>query len=314
MKMTARPGPSRAFWLLPLSCLFLTRTGHGQEKAAGKAPAPAARQGYQSVNGLKMYYELHGVGRPLVLIHGGGSTIGTTFGRVLAPLAAHRQVIAVELQAHGHTPDRDRPSTFEQDADDVAALLGQLQVAQADIMGFSNGGNTAMQVAIRHPALVRRLIVASSFYKRSALNPEFWQGMPTATVDNMPKLLREAYLAIVPDPRRLAAMHERDKQRMLAFKDWKDDDIRSIKVPTLLISGDQDVVRPEHTVEMYRLLPHGRLVILPAGHGGYLGEITVGNKGSPLPRMTVALIEDFLDLPTWSSEAESTSRSSEHGP
>src|SRR6185295_13176637 len=108
---------------------------------------------YATVNGLRMYYEIHGSGRPLVLIHGGGSTIMSTFGRILPELAKTHQVIAVELQAHGHTPDLDRPLSFEQDADDVAALLEQIQIDRADFMGFSNGGTTSLQIAIRHPEL-----------------------------------------------------------------------------------------------------------------------------------------------------------------
>jgi len=106
---------------------------------------------YASVNGLKMYYEIHGKGQPLVLIHGGGSTISTSFSRILPLFAQTRQVIAVELQAHGHTSDRDMPLRFEQDADDVAALLQQLHIAKASFLGFSNGANTAMQIGIRHP-------------------------------------------------------------------------------------------------------------------------------------------------------------------
>jgi pimeloyl-ACP methyl ester carboxylesterase len=275
----------RWLWLLSL---LVAGAAHGQGKA---------RTGYQPVNGLQMYFEIHGVGRPLVLIHGGGSTIGTTFAQVLAPLARHRQVIAVELQAHGHTADIDRPLSFQQDADDVAALLAGLKIGQADFLGFSNGGQTAMQIAIRHPALVRRLVVASAFYKRSGVPAQFWESMPRATIDDMPKGLKDAYLAIVPDPKRLLAMFNRDKQRMVTFADWKDDDIRSIKAPTLVLAGDRDVMRPEHIVEMYRLLPHGRMAILPGAHGTYLGEVTVARKGSQLPLLTVAMIEEFLDGP-----------------
>ena len=117
---------------------------------------------YAAVNGLNMYYEIHGSGRPLVLVHGGGSTIESTFGRVLPALAKTHQVIAVELQAHGHTKDIDRPLSFEQDADDVAALLKQLRVEKTDFMGFSNGATTCIQVAIRHPNLVNKLVLASA--------------------------------------------------------------------------------------------------------------------------------------------------------
>ncbi len=122
---------------------------------------------YATVNGLKMYYEIHGIGTPLVLIHGGGSTIQTTFGRVLSSFAKTHKVIAVEMQAHGHTADIDRPLTFEQDADDIAALLKQLNIDKADIFGFSNGASTTLQFAIRHPEMTNKIIVASTFYKKS---------------------------------------------------------------------------------------------------------------------------------------------------
>src|SRR3954468_19043830 len=121
---------------------------------------------YAAVNGLKMYYEIHGNGKPLVLLHGGGSTITTTFGTILPELAKTHQVIAIELQAHGHTPDIDRPFSFEQDADDVAELLHQLHIQKADIMGFSNGGTTSLQVAIRHPQIVNKLVLASAAFRR----------------------------------------------------------------------------------------------------------------------------------------------------
>jgi pimeloyl-ACP methyl ester carboxylesterase len=250
--------------------------------------------GYKSVNGLNLYYEIHGEGAPLVLLHGGGSTIGTTFGKSLHLFAKNRQVIAIELQAHGHTPDIDRPLTFEQDADDVANLLQQLQITQADFFGFSNGGSTVLQIGIRHPGIVRRLISASSCYKRDAFYPWLWELLSNASLDNMPKPLQDAYLEINPGNQAgLVAMHDRDRDRMLIFEDWPDDAIRSIKAPTLLINADQDVVMPEHTLAMYRLLPQGRLVILPGTHGEYIGEITT-NPPKGLIEATVAIIDDFL--------------------
>ncbi|MEI9807220.1 MAG: alpha/beta hydrolase [Bacteroidota bacterium] len=118
-----------------------------------------------------MYYEIHGHGKPLVLIHGGGSTIQTSFGRIIPLLAKHRQIIAVELQAHGHTNDRDADLTFEQDADDIAVLLGNLKISKADFLGFSNGAQTIIELTIRHPELVNKIILASAFYKRSAAVP-----------------------------------------------------------------------------------------------------------------------------------------------
>lgn len=155
--------------------------------------------GYASVNGLKMYYEIHGSGTPLVLIHGGGSTIQTTFGRVLLLFASNHKVIAVELQAHGHTSDIDRPLSFEQDADDVAELLKQLQISKADIFGFSNGASTTLEMAIRHPQLVNKIIVASTFSKKAGAYPWFWDMMAHASFEQMPQPFKNAYLQINPD-------------------------------------------------------------------------------------------------------------------
>jgi pimeloyl-ACP methyl ester carboxylesterase len=132
---------------------------------------PDSTSGYASVNGLKMYYEIHGTGSPLILIHGGGSTIQTTFGRVLSSFAKTHKVIAVEMQAHGRTMDIGRPLSFEQDADDIAGLLKYLSIDEADIFGFSNGASTTLQVAIRHPELVNKIIVASTFYKKEGAQP-----------------------------------------------------------------------------------------------------------------------------------------------
>lgn len=253
--------------------------------------------GYAPVNGLKMYYEIYGKGAPLVLIHGGGSTIQTTFGMVIHPLAAERQVIAVELQGHGHTTDRNLPESFEQDADDVATLLKYLKIENADFFGFSNGGNTTIQIAIRHPGLVRKIVLGSTFYKRDGFYPEFWESIRNATLNNMPVQLKEAYKKVAPDTNQLSVMFTKDKTRMVDFTDWNDDDIRSITAPVLIINGDQDVIRPEHAVKMFRLLPHARLSILPGPHGAYIGEVTTGMDNSKLPLLTVSMIAEFLNAP-----------------
>ena len=262
--------------------------------AMNNAFAQQPTTGYKNVNGLHMYYEIHGKGYPLVLIHGGGSTIGTTFGRILPEVSKTAMVIAVELQAHGHTRDIDRPLSFEQDADDVSALLMALNIHKADFLGFSNGGSTVMQIAIRHPELVRKAIVCSSFYKREGIYPMVWNFIRDGSIDTMPKELKEAYLKINRDTNGLTVMHDRDRRRMLDFQDWRDDDLRSIKVPTLLVSGDRDVATPEHTIEMYRLIPDCRLAILPGVHGEYLNEITVYREDNFLPSLFVNLIKDFL--------------------
>lgn len=249
---------------------------------------------YAAVNGLQLYYEIHGEGIPLVLLHGGGSTIETTYSRILPWLAKDHKVIAIELQAHGHTADIDRPMTFEQDADDVAALLQQLHIAKADIMGFSNGATTGLQIAIRHPELVRKLVLASGLYRRDGMMPGFFEGMEHATLEQMPAPLADAYRKINPDPKGLQAMFHRDASRMVAFKDIPDADIKEIQAPALVISADKDVVTPEHALLLSRTLPHGQLVILPGGHGDYIGEICTPDKDSKLPAITTEIIGNFL--------------------
>jgi len=254
------------------------------------------RAGYARVNGLSMYYEVHGTGgTPLVLIHGGGSTIGTNFGRVLPLLSRSRRVIAVEVQAHGHTRDIDRPFTFEQDADDVAALLDSLHVQRADILGFSNGGTTALQIAIRHPAKVRRLVIASSNYKRDGMQAGFWDFMEKGTYADMPQPYKNAYLKINPSQAGVHAMHDRDAKRMLAFRDIPDASIRGIQAPALVVVGDRDVIRPEHALELSRTLPHARLCILPGTHGSYLGEIMTPKVSDRTVAIFTDLVADFLD-------------------
>ena len=256
-------------------------------------------RGHAPVNGISMYYEVHGPddGVPLVLIHGGGSTIESTFGRILPFLADDRKVVALEEQGHGRTSDRDVPVRFESSADDVAALLRYLKIAQADVFGFSNGASVALQVAIRHPQLVRRLVFASSMTKRSGADPQFWEFMKQADFSNMPQALKDAFLRVHPDERQLRRMHDKDAERMRHFEDVPDATLRSIRVPTLIVLGDRDVVKPEHAVELTHLIPEARLLILPGGHGDYLGEILSLPASASRAEVTARLIEDFLDAP-----------------
>ena len=160
-------------------------------------------------------------------------------------------------------------------------------------MGFSNGGQTAMQIGISHPDIVDKLIIISTFYRKDGAYPWLWENMPRATLDNMPAPLKKAYLAINNSQTGLLAMFNRDCQRMLHFKDWADEDIRSIQAPTLILIGNEDVTQPEHAVAMSRLLPKGKLVILPGGHGQCLGEVMYNNPGN-WPSITAGIVEDFL--------------------
>lgn len=251
---------------------------------------------YAPINGINMYYEIHGEGLiPLVLIHGGGSTIESTFGRILPLLAKDNKIIAVELQAHGRTTDRDAPESFQQDADDVAALLKHLNVTKANIFGFSNGGSTTMQIAIRHPEIVNRIIVVSANYKREGMFPGFFEGMDYASLDNMPEPLKEAFLKVTPDLSRFQTMFNKDKERMLNFKDWPDDDLRLIKAPALLMVADRDVVQVEHVLQISHLVEGSRLVVLPGTHGSFIGEICATEEDSKMTAISAELIRQFLN-------------------
>ncbi|HEY9261001.1 alpha/beta hydrolase [Chitinophaga sp.] len=253
------------------------------------------KKGYSDVNGIKMYYEIYGEGKPLVLLHGGGSTIQTTFGRVIPALAAHRKVIAVELQAHGRTSDRAKDESFEQDADDVATLLKNLHIDKADFFGFSNGGTTTVQIAIRHPEIVDKIILGSALCKRSGMPAFFWDFMKQAKLSNMPEELKVAYVQVAPDPNGLQAMHDKDARRMVNFKDIPDEQITAIKVPALIIIGDKDIILPAHAIEMHKQLVNSELAIIPGGHGEYIGEITTLKTGSREADYVVPMLERFLD-------------------
>jgi pimeloyl-ACP methyl ester carboxylesterase len=262
------------------AAIFVTASiSRGQQTpAARRATARGsflARHAF--VNGVNMYYEIHGTrGRPLVLLHGAFSNIQSDFGKILPTLAKNRQVIAIEQQGHGHTADIDRPLTYEQMADDVAELLRQLRISKADFFGYSMGGGIATYVAVRHPGLVRKLVWAGgAAYSPEGFYPELMEGekkMKPEDFAGTPWL--RAYKRIAPNrgdwPKLVAKIKDLD----LAWRGLSPEQVRSIKAPTLLIVGDADIVRPEHVVEMFRLLgggvpgdlaglPRSQLAVLP---------------------------------------------------
>jgi pimeloyl-ACP methyl ester carboxylesterase len=270
--------------------------------AAAVIAASAAEQGrgaYADVNGIRMYYETYGPERgvPLVLLHGGGSTIDVTWGRILPFLARDRRVIAVEEQAHGRTSDRNAPVRFETSADDIAALLQHLKIEQVDVFGFSNGASVGLQVAIRHPQAVRRLVFASSFTKKEGAQPQLWDLIRTADISNMPQPLQDAFLKVNADPAKLKTMHDKDAERMRHFADVPDADLRAIRAPTLILLGDHDIVKPEHALGLSRSIPNARLMILVGGHGDYLGEAIMTQRATRAPELTAGFVEEFLDGP-----------------
>jgi pimeloyl-ACP methyl ester carboxylesterase len=249
---------------------------------------------YAQVNGINMYYEIHGEGSPLVLIHGGGSTIKTTFSRITPLLAKSHQVIAVEMQAHGHTGDRNAPESFTQDADDVAELLNQLNIPKADFLGFSNGGQTCLELGLRYADKVRKLVIVSAFYSRDAVPTAFWSVFEKPDFNNLPQVYKDEYLKI-GTPEGLMNMFNKDAQRMHAFKGWTDDQIRAIQAPAFVVIGDQDLPTPEHAAQMARLLPHGRLAILPGTHGSFIGEAFIPKPESKTPEFFVEMVNEFLE-------------------
>ena len=249
---------------------------------------------FAQVHGLHMYYEERGDRPALVLLHGGGSTAQTTFGAVIPALSRSHHVIAPEQQGHGHTADIDRPFSFEQMADDTAALLAKLGVRQADVMGFSNGGMVALQLAQRHPALVRRLIICSSFYSHDGLSPALREGFSHASPNDMPPPLRDAYLAAAPHPD-LARFVAKTVAMMQTFRDIPESSLQAIEAPTLVMVSDHDVVSVEHSARLTRLVKHGELAVFPgAVHGTFLGAAEGAQPRSPLPAIAVELIERFL--------------------
>ena len=264
----------------------------GLSAARGGVKQPV-QTGYAPVNGLRIYFEIHGLAdparSPLVLLHGGGDTIMTSFGDILPELARGRQIIAFEQQGYGHTADiAERPFSFEQSADDTAALLNYLHIETADLFGFSNGGTIALQVAIRHPKAVRKLVLASALSTRDGAYPWLWEAMANARLENMPKELQDAYRQVAPHPENLPMFHDKAAQRMRDFKDIPADAIRGIAAPALVIVGDADVIRPEHAVEMFRALPHAQLAMLPG-----TDHMTVTARTDWL----VPMINGFLDAP-----------------
>jgi pimeloyl-ACP methyl ester carboxylesterase len=260
-----------------------------------------ATQGYASVNGLQMYYEIHGEGQPLVLLHGAFSGIGTSFGNFLPGLSTSRQVIAFELQAHGRTADIDRPLTLEGMADDVAEAIRQLGLGQADVLGYSMGAAVALHVVVRHPQVVRKLIFVSASYKLSGIHPGLMEGMAEMKPEMMyGSPFHEEYMRIAPRPddftRLFAKKTEMDRQT----RDFSDEDIRAIQVPVLLVFGDSDLARPEHAVEMFRLLGGGVFGDTPAGLPNSQLAILPGTSHVGMASRAdwlVPMVNEFLDAP-----------------
>ena len=266
--------------------------------------------GYASVNGLQMYYEMHGSGgTPLLLLHGGLFNIDLQFGALLPSLAATRQVIATDFQGHGRTNDLDRPLTSADLASDVIGLLRHLEMPQVDVFGFSVGGAVALHLAIRHPELVRKLIVSSASFHPDGDRPENAGAVGEMTVDMIAGTpMEEEYRAKSPHPDQLQGLLDKLGAYDEGFAGWSDDDIRGIAAPTLITLGDCDAVRLEHAVKFLQLRGgdvNGDFVGVPASQLAVFPGTThfFGLARTDLARDVVLT---FLDAPVPDAVAESS--------
>jgi pimeloyl-ACP methyl ester carboxylesterase len=273
--------------------------------SSDEARGPGAG-GYVSVNGLEIYYEIHGTGQPLVLLHGAFSAIGTSFGEVLPSLAESRQVIAFEMQAHGRTADIDRPLSYEQMADDVAAALRQLGIERADFFGYSMGAFIALHLAIRHPEVVRKLVFASATYNLGGVHPGLMDGLAEMKPEMMyGSMWHEEYTRIAPHPEDFPTLFAKKTQMDRDVEDVPAEVIESIEAPTLVIIGDSDLVRPEHAVEMFRLLGGGIFGDTPAGLPRSQLAVLPGTSHVTLVSradLLLSMIPPFLDAPVPEAE------------
>ena len=257
-----------------------------------------SKTGYAQVNGLKMYYEVHGAGKPIILLHGAFNTINMAFGQLIPELSKTRQVIAMELQGHGRTNDVDRAFSFESMADDVSALLKQLKIDSTDVLGYSMGGGVAQQLAIRNPSLLRRLILVSTVYKYEGWSKETRNLLPMLTPEMFePTPIKQEYDKLAPDAKHWKEFINKMKKFVTTTYDFGADKIKAIQSPTLIIAGDGDGVTPEHAVEMYKLrgggymidfgpIPAAQLAIFPGS-----SHISVMMETNWL----VSMINPFLD-------------------
>lgn len=213
--------------------------------------------GYAPVNGINLYYETHGTGEPLILLHGGLGTINMLFSDLIPPLAAHHQVIAVELRGHGHTADIAEPMRYETMADDIAALIQHLGLESANLCGFSLGGGVALQVAIRHPNAVKKLAVISAPYKRQGWYGEVLEGMGSLSAEVALHMLDTpmyaAYAAAAPDVNQWATLVDKTATLLREEYDWAEQ-IAAIQAPTLIVVGDADSIPVQHAVAFFTLI------------------------------------------------------------
>jgi pimeloyl-ACP methyl ester carboxylesterase len=247
-----------ARWVISL---LLTLTAATMTKASDENAGK-----YAEVNGLKMYYEVHGQGRPLVLLHGAFGT-AETWANVLPKITKTRQVIIIEQQGHGHTSDRDTPLSYEQMAEDTAALLRKMSLEGVDVFGYSDGGVVGLRLAMKHPEMVGKLAILGSHARtiEAAYEPTAFAQFMSLPDDFAPAVLKDPYDRVAPDKSNWPILVRKIKALGRNFKGFTDEEVKSIKAPTLIMQGDRDGVKPEHAVALMRLIPNSQLAIFPGG-------------------------------------------------
>lgn len=251
-------------------------------EAAAKSESALKKSGRVVANDVSYYYEIRGAGEPLLLLHGGLGSIGM-FGPVLSLLEAEREVIAVDLHGHGRTPLGDRPIRLQDIGDDLAVVLQALGYEQVDVMGYSFGAGAAFRLAVQHPGQVRRLVLVSAGFAQDGFYPEMLpqQAQVGAAMAEMMKEtpMYQSYAAIAPDPSEFPRLLDAMGELMRIEFDWSED-VKSLRMPVMLVYGDSDMYRLEHVVEFYRLLGGG------ARDAGWMREHMSPNRLAILPDLT----------------------------
>jgi pimeloyl-ACP methyl ester carboxylesterase len=270
----------RGLAIFALAAMSALAVAAAQDQSRGQQGPPVEKKtGYAPVNGLKMYYEVIGHGRPAVYIHPVASHCGLVSG-----LTKNRQWIAMDLQGHGRTADIDRPMTCEQHADDIAALLKYLKIEGADFFGDSFGGAIAVLMAVRHPGLVRRVVIYGS-----PLAPFPKELVTAITADaEQVKWEREEYRKVAPDPKHWATLFNKALKSGIEWRGFAPDELKAIKAPILIACGDHDLIPVERCLELSRLIPNAQLAVIPdASHFTLFSE----------PEKLLPTIAAFLDAP-----------------
>lgn len=244
--------------------------------------------GYEKVNGLNMYYEIHGSGRPLILLHGQFAT-ASMFDPLLPELAHHRQVVLIEQQGHGHTADIDRPLSFAQMGRDTAELVRQLGIKEADVFGYSAGGTVALHLAKSNPRLIRKLALASTIYSMDGYFPYIMEGIKHASAEAFPSQMRKEYERVAPHPDNWSKLIAKGAE--MANNPNKEDylepsQLQQITAPVLLVMGDNDIIRPEYANDMAKLL-HTNLIVLTGDHASYI---------STDPQFLLGHLKNFFEI------------------